>query len=112
VATRLVIENSPTSRGKADPILLKEVARAFRCFGALLTRKVSSFGELGAREGIDERHVRRILPLAFLAPDIVPAIVEGAPPLGLTAKKLIRETELPLNWREQRQVLGFRERGS
>jgi site-specific DNA recombinase len=45
--------------------------------------------------------------LAFLAPEIVEAIVTGTQPKDLTAKKLIRRIHLPLEWRAQKQALGF-----
>jgi site-specific DNA recombinase len=108
VEMRLVIGDAPPPAMKADPILLKEVARAYRCFDAVLARKVGSMAELASREAIDERYLRRLLPLAFLAPEIVQAIVTGAHPVNLTAKKLIRRTTLPLDWPMQKQVLGFR----
>ena len=41
------------------------------------------------------------------APDIVTAILNGAHPPGLTANKLMGDTRLPLEWSEQRRVLGF-----
>ena len=44
--------------------------------------------------------------LAFLAPDIQQAIVEGRQPAGLTLKHLLKET-VPLAWSEQRQHFGF-----
>jgi site-specific DNA recombinase len=53
-------------------------------------------------------NVRRVLPLAFLAPEIVQTILAGKQPLDLTAKRLIRTIDLPLDWQTQKQVLGFR----
>jgi len=47
------------------------------------------------------------MPLAFLAPDIVEAILAGTQPADLTTQTLIRRTDLPLNWAEQRALLGF-----
>jgi len=108
VEMRLVIEDLAEAAPRVDTNLLKEIGRAYRCFDALLTGKVTSFSELPGRERIDERYVRRILPLAFLAPDIVRAIVAGTHPVELTAKQVIRRTALPLEWRLQKQVLGFR----
>jgi len=107
VERKLVIDDAAGTAPRTDPILLREVARAYRCFDALLTRKVASFSELAAREQIDGRYLRRILPLAFLAPGIVRAIVEGRQPLDLTAKALVRRTVLPLDWQQQKRVLGF-----
>jgi len=45
--------------------------------------------------------------LTFLAPDIVAAILAGKQPAGLNANKLMADTRLPLDWREQRTTLGF-----
>ena len=47
-----------------------------------------------------------LLPLAFLPPDVIEAIVAGRQPAGLTAHRLIRGIDLPLAWNAQRQVLG------
>lgn len=58
-------------------------------------------------EGVSTRYVGQLLPLAFLAPDIVESILAGRQPVDLTAEKLIKQVELPLEWAEQRRVLGF-----
>src|SRR5262249_11340183 len=105
VEMRIIIEDAPTRASTVDPVLLREVARAHRCFDALLTGKVAA---MSALERVDERYVRRIRPLAFLAPEIVDAVAKGAHPIELTAKRLIRKIELPLEWDDQERVLGFR----
>jgi site-specific DNA recombinase len=48
-----------------------------------------------------------MLPLAFLSPDIVQAIVRGVQPVHLTAKSLVQRIVLPLDWLAQRESLGF-----
>jgi hypothetical protein len=45
-------------------------------------------------------------PLASLAPEIVSAILAGTP-VTLTAQRLIKRTDLPLGWHEQRVLLDF-----
>jgi hypothetical protein len=107
VEMRLVSDSHDASSAKVDPILLKEVARAYRCFDALLTGRASSITAVAAREGMHDRYVSSLLPLAFLAPEIVASIVRGTQPKDLTAKKLIRRTHLPLDWQAQKQALGF-----
>ena len=52
-------------------------------------------------------YATRLVRLAFLAPDIVAAILAGKQPPGLTANKLMADTRLPLDWRDQRAALGF-----
>jgi len=54
---------------------------------------------------VDERYVSRILSCAFLAPDIVEAILEGRQPPQLTVEKL--RFGAPLLWAEQREQFGF-----
>jgi site-specific DNA recombinase len=48
VEMRLVSDSHNASPAKADPILLKEVARAHRCFDALLTGRASSIAAVAA----------------------------------------------------------------
>ena len=57
--------------------------------------------------GSDDGEVTRVLPLAFLAPDIVEAILDGRQPITLTARYLKRLKPIPTSWSEQRRVLGF-----
>jgi site-specific DNA recombinase len=51
------------------------------------------------------------LRLPLLAPDIVTSIVHGKNPPQLTAKKLMRVAlQIPIDWTEQRKLLGFHQR--
>jgi len=56
-------------------------------------------------EGVPLGHVRRLLPLAFLAPSIVEMIVEGRQPPDLTTETLIKRVELPPDRDERRELL-------
>jgi site-specific DNA recombinase len=56
---------------------------------------------LARAEGICVLHTARLLPLAFLAPDLVAQILEGRQPRTLTLTALISEP-LPLDWVGQR----------
>jgi site-specific DNA recombinase len=53
-------------------------------------------------EKITASYATRLVRLAFLASDIVAAILAGKQPAGLTADKLMVDTRLPLDWRDQR----------
>ena len=55
---------------------------------------------------LNQEYLRRRLNCAFLAPDIVEAILDGLYPADLTIKKLCRR-RLPLDWAEQRTQFGF-----
>ena len=55
------------------------------------------------------RYVAHVLPLAFLAPEIVSSILAGRQPVDLTANRLIKQIGLPRCWAEQTALLGFEE---
>lgn len=57
--------------------------------------------------GVMDRYVRRIVEIAFLAPDIKQMILDGRQPANISTEWLVRGAELPLDWREQRHVLGL-----
>ena len=92
---------------RPDLELIAMVADARRWAGELLSGATASVGEIERREGGRKGSVSRILPLAFLAPDISEAIVNGDQPETLTASALRRLPGLPLDWTEQRRLLGF-----
>ena len=69
-----------------------------------------SLSAIARRAGANVGDVSRSLQLAFLAPDLVEAILDGTQPVALTAERLKRACELPLLWDEQRQ--GCRETGA
>jgi site-specific DNA recombinase len=59
-----------------------------------------------------DRHVCRMARLAFLAPDITQAILEGRQPSTLSSRTLLKMGQLPLDWAEQRRILGFRKQAT
>jgi site-specific DNA recombinase len=107
VEMRLVINGATPPSSAADPALVKAIARAHRWFEDLSSGRMTSTAEIAAREGIRARYVRRILPLAFLAPEIVEAIATGRQPIDLTAHRLTQFEAPPADWTVQRQFLGF-----
>jgi hypothetical protein len=84
--------------------LLKAIRNALVWLDELIDRKVADTEALAKREGCSERTVRLTLSLAFLAPDIISAAIEGRLPRGLGVTRL---TDLPSDWADQRQVLGL-----
>ena len=63
--------------------------------------------EIAERERVGSRYVRRLLRLAFLAPDIVEAIAAGDQPSELTAEALAERIDLPLLWTAQEKAVGI-----
>jgi hypothetical protein len=68
----------------------------------IISGQASGPRSIARQTGLDESYVRRILGYAFLAPDIIEAILNGRPPQNLTIEKL-REN-FPMSWAEQRMV--------
>lgn len=65
-----------------------------------------SRADLADATGMGEPYLRKLSKLAFLAPDIQRAILEGRQPTGLTLADLL-SANIPLDWHAQRQMLGF-----
>ena len=59
--------------------------------------------DLAKQTGLDERYISRILPLAFLAPDITEEILAGGRSLTCSLDSLVQS--VVLQWPEQRQIL-------
>ena len=95
VELRLVLEGHAARASKADPALLKALARAHGWFDDLVCGRAASLAEIAARAKVTAGYVRRLLRLAFLAPTIVEVITEGRHPVELTAQRLPTRTALP-----------------
>ena len=74
-----------------DPALLRLVLKARALWDALLRGGAAGIGELAAREGMSGSYATRLVRAAFLAPDILAAIVQGEQPDDLTAARLLQE---------------------
>jgi len=109
VELRLVLHGpSSADHARHDPILIKAVARAVGWFDDLASSRAASVGEIAASHQVGRRYVAQQLRLAFLAPDIVTSILAGTQPADLTVEVLVRHTDLPVDWDEQRALLGVR----
>ncbi len=104
--TKLVIGNDQSTCAP-DPKLVELIVQAHRWFEELKNGKVISISAIAKRDGLHSADVSRVLPLAFLAPDIVEAILDGRQPTELTAARLKRMRDLPVDWEQQRRYLGF-----
>lgn len=76
-------------------------------FDDLVSGRRSSLRAIAKAEGVTDRYIAHILPLAFLAPDIVESVIEGTQPEDLTLERLVKYTDLPLAWADQKALLGF-----
>jgi DNA invertase Pin-like site-specific DNA recombinase len=85
-----------------DPALLKLMALGAAARQHLLTGKPDSLVDTYSKQ-----HLIRLARVGYLAPDIITAIVEGRQPPSLSSAKLLRCPNLPIDWAEQLQLLGF-----
>src|SRR3984893_398663 len=81
--------------------LLTAIAKARSWMDDLIEGRVQSFDEIVDREQKVVRHIRFLVPLAFLPPRIVAAIAIGDVPAGVTVSGLVRS--LSFNWAEQQR---------
>jgi hypothetical protein len=87
-------------RTRADPAMVKALARAFRWKRMLDGGQYASISEIATKEKIDRGYVGSILRLTLLAPDIVEAILDGRQPAGLGLPTLLKP--FPVEWDRQR----------
>ena len=85
----LVAGNSGTQPRRIDQELILALARARSWMRALRLGEFIDTAEIAQRFALSNPHVRRLLRFAYLAPDIVEAIVEGRQPRILTVKLLL-----------------------
>lgn len=105
VEAKLVITGEGACNRAPDPNLCRLIARVRLWFDQLASGKVESVRALGQRDGVHETEVTRALPLAFLAPNIVEAIIAGRQPEALTVERLKRLSPFPSDWADQKQLL-------
>ena len=99
---RLALPPGDENPREPDPVLLRLVTHA-RAAQQMVESGVPhpSVADYG------KRHFWQLLRIAWLAPDILASIVEGRQPPQLTGRKLLRATNIPLDWSGQRRLLGF-----
>ncbi len=93
-------------RTKARLGLISGLRDAHRWLDELVTEPRHTIETIAAREGKTERSIRMTLSLAFLAPGIVEAGIEGKLPRGFGVTRL---TDLPMAWSEQWKTIGIAE---
>ena len=104
---RLIVPANSGTETSARPVLslIKAIARVHQWPEQIIGGKFRGRHSIAQLTGIEERYAGRVLQCAFLAPDIVEAILDGRQPADLTVQKLL--CRLPLDWAEQRKRLDF-----
>src|SRR3954471_4790061 len=89
-------------RTRADPAMVKALARAFRWKRMLDDGRRCSISEIAIAEKIDRGYVGSILRLTLLAPEIIEAILNGRQPPEVGLPVLLKP--FPAEWDQQRKV--------
>jgi hypothetical protein len=85
------------------PSLIKAVVRAHDWVDRIARGDVPHQRAIAAETGLHRRYVGRIMQMAFLAPDITEAILEGRQPPDMTLEALMGD--VPADWGRQRKQL-------
>ena len=95
---RLIIASN-TRQANPDPVLIAALRKAHR-----MVRR--EHGQPFVDTAPVSPYDRKILRLAFLAPDIQQDILKGLQPRSLNLERL-QKLDIPLSWNEQRRALGW-----
>jgi site-specific DNA recombinase len=84
--------------------LVSAIARGRQWLDDVVSGRVTTVAELCAREKCSARQMNMAISLAFLAPNLVKAAVEGRLPRGIGIERL---RDPPTEWRRQFEALGL-----
>jgi hypothetical protein len=108
---REILISGPVSPKDARPIrsetratLVASIARGRRWLEELRVDPIANVQAIARRQGCSARKVNMTISLAFLAPDLVKAAIDGRLPRGMGVARLC---DMPAEWSRQRQTLGL-----
>jgi site-specific DNA recombinase len=84
--------------------LVNAIARGRRWLDEIVSGSVTDVQQIAARQKCSVRQVNMTISLAFLAPDLVKAAVEGRLPRGIGVERL---RDAPAEWSRQFETLGL-----
>lgn len=85
--------------------LIRCVVRAHDWVKKLQTGELECIKAIADQTGMNHKYVARMLKVAFLAPDITEAILDGQQPSKLTVIEILKP--FPVAWTDQRHHFGF-----
>ncbi len=104
------IAHQPTQPARLDHDTAQEIlamiAQSRRWMSGLIDGSLASTDEIAESEGMGERNVRKLLPLACLSPSIIRAIADGAAPANLTISRMTAALPHDRTGQEQRLLAG------
>lgn len=106
VEAKLIVLDEHQAPADPDVNLVKALARANGWFGRIARGEVGGLSDVARTERLSRTYVTGFIYLAFLAPDVTKAILEGRQPPELTAKRLIGcALKIPLLWSDQARLV-------
>jgi site-specific DNA recombinase len=84
--------------------LVRAIAKGRRWLDEITSGSITEAEQIALREQCSVRHVNMTISLAFLAPDLVRAAVEGRLPRGINIERL---RDAPAEWSRQFEALGL-----
>ena len=84
--------------------LVSAIARGRRWLDEIVSGSVTDIKQIASRQKCSVRQVNLTISLAFLAPDLVRAAVEGRLPRGIGVERL---RDAPPEWNQQFEALGL-----
>jgi DNA invertase Pin-like site-specific DNA recombinase len=84
--------------------LVSAIARGRRWLGEIVSGSITDVQQIASRQKCSVRQVNMTISLAFLAPDLVRAAVEGRLPRGIGVERL---RDAPAEWSHQFEALGL-----
>ncbi len=109
-AREILIPASPDpARHQANPVrdprhIVRSIALGRRWLNEIVTGTATGPEAIAMRESCTPRHVTKLMSLAFLAPDLVQAAIDGRLPRGVGVSRL---TDAPIEWSRQWDMLGL-----
>ena len=97
-------ETSRPIRSENRATLVASIARGRRWLDELTNDATASAEKIAEREGCSTRKVNMTISLAFLAPDLVKAAIDGRLPYGMGVARL---ADLSAEWSKQHHALGL-----
>jgi site-specific DNA recombinase len=99
---RFTVSDDVQGSARQIPSLTRAIVNARDWLDRILRGDALNQRDLAKQTGHDERYISKILPLAFLAPDITEEILEGSQPAGLYLDTIAGRVVHV--WHEQRQI--------
>ena len=102
----IIVSNSQKQRTNINSKLIKAITKSHYWNNLLLSGNAKTSLDIQKLENLsDNKNIKNILKLKFLAPDIVEKIMGGSQPPDLTVQKLVSINTL--DWNEQRKLLNM-----